>query len=100
VQLNWHYRSQNQALIDFNNPAFYKNELQTLPERNSQTEHFPKIETNIPTKRLLPIKIFFKNHLDQSKFFLLSKQYSLRSHISNNQKRETLISFSKNETLH
>jgi len=38
-QLQWHYRSQHERLIDFSNQHFYDNNLLVFPSPNQQSDH-------------------------------------------------------------
>ncbi|MEM9719303.1 MAG: AAA domain-containing protein [Bacteroidota bacterium] len=42
--LNWHYRSQDAALINFSNQAFYRNSLQVFPSAKKNPTYTPALE--------------------------------------------------------
>lgn len=44
VRLNWHYRSQQAALINFSNHAFYEGKLQVAPRAKQDTSYIPPLE--------------------------------------------------------
>lgn len=43
-KLTWHYRSQEEELINFSNQAFYEGKLQVIPPAIHQTINFPPLE--------------------------------------------------------
>lgn len=44
VRLNWHYRSQQAALINFSNHAFYEGKLQVAPRAKQDHHYIPPLE--------------------------------------------------------
>ncbi|MEM9984844.1 MAG: AAA domain-containing protein, partial [Bacteroidota bacterium] len=44
VKLNWHYRSENQALINYSNQAFYEGKLEFLPYAQPDSAYQPALE--------------------------------------------------------
>lgn len=44
AHLNWHYRSQDEELINFSNQAFYEGKLQVLPSAEADTVFQPPLE--------------------------------------------------------
>ncbi len=44
VKLHWHYRSENQALINYSNHAFYEGRLEFLPYARPDRSYHPALE--------------------------------------------------------
>ncbi|MEM7655227.1 MAG: AAA domain-containing protein [Bacteroidota bacterium] len=43
-RLSWHYRSQQEALINFSNHAFYEGQLQVMPQAEPSSQFHPPLE--------------------------------------------------------
>jgi superfamily I DNA and/or RNA helicase/predicted DNA-binding WGR domain protein len=110
--LNWHYRSENNSLINFNNAAFYGNQLQILPNRLLNADNFKAVEIrqanqaaftyqDIYTK---PISFhYMKNAVFQDRKNSLESKYiaEIIKHLllSHNELSIGVVAFSKEQEL-